>query len=154
MNPTIFEPALIIACKAQIPPRIVTIDGRQHTELRQKLKAVADPQHKAACAHEPYQPVDQSLSVDSGIPDAVGAGLCRAKVVAVQESAGEHYNLIRSRIDLALCQKIQMHKVNCIKSAQFQSAASFKLAVDAMTGGDQSLYFHVFPRNANGMPCD
>jgi hypothetical protein len=141
MNPTIFESALIIARKAQIPPGVVTIDGWQHTEFRQKLKSVADPQHKAACAHKPYQPVDQSLRY-SGILMRLAQAWPR-KVVAVQESAGKQ---------LSDTQPDRPRPVPKDSNAQGQlcrirpvQSAGFMLAVDAVTGRDQSLNFHIFP---------
>jgi hypothetical protein len=69
-------------------------------------------------------------------------GLSRTEIVTIEKTTGKNNEVVRCRIHLPACEKIQMHKVNGIEPCQLECATGFVLTVNAVTRRDQGGQIH------------
>ena len=104
----------------------VAVQGGQHAQLDQQLKAVADAQHQLAGLKKAVQllPQGHARSVFKVAP-AHNGGLGRAQIVAVQKATGKNKEVIVVQVDLG--------------GHQAGGVGGFQMRIGAVAGDDQRI---------------
>ena len=118
----------------------VAVQGGQHAQLDQQLKAVADAQHQLAGLKKAVQllPQGHARSVFKVAP-AHNGGLGRAQIVAVQKATGKNKEVIVVQVDLGGHQVGKVHHVGPVGSGQAGGVGGFQMRIGAVAGDDQRI---------------
>jgi len=138
MHPAVFKPGGIIVAQRNLALKALAAKGRQHAQLDQQLKTVADAQNQLALIQKLAQALQQGRArVVLEVTPAHGRSLGRAEIVAIQKPAGENQKVIVGKANLGRHQIGKMHHIGLVGTGQTGRVGCFHVRICTVAGDDQ-----------------
>ena len=140
MHPAVFVTGGVVVAQGDLAFEAVVVQGGQHAQLDQQLEAVADAQDQFAVVDEFGQRLEQGgARAVLEIAPAHAGGLGGAQVVTIQESAGEHKEVVIAQADFGGHDIGKMHDIGAVSTRETGSVGCFEMGIGAIAGDDESI---------------
>ena len=138
IDPAVLEAARIVEGQGDGLPVVMAVEARQHPELDEELKAVADAEDQFPLADEAGELVEEPLFPpgDGGVQDPVGPRLGRSQVVAVEKAAGQVQEMVVVELLFAAEEFADVDDIHLVEAGEPAGMGHLHFAVRAVSRGD------------------